>query len=118
MPYPKIKYTESNYKNVDSNTDDFSVGIIPIDGEHLAIHRFIACGADPGCYVVLVWDFGGDAQKIFVSTKGDVDITFDSSIGEYHFTGNGVKKLQILIRNDNDAASPIIGGRFEVIEVF
>lgn len=117
MPYPRIKYSESYYKNVDSNSDDFSTGVIPIEGEKIGIHRFIASGADPSCYVVLVWDFGGASQKIFASTKGDIDITFDSSIHDMHITGDGVKKLQIMIKNDNDSASPIIGGRFEAIEV-
>jgi hypothetical protein len=117
MTYPVIKYSETYYKNIDANTEDLSPGVTPANGEQLCIYRLILNGADPSAYVAIIWDRGGNAEKVFISSRGDVDLTFDSSCHDLHFTGDGSKKLQIVIINDNDSATPIIGGRFEVVGV-
>lgn len=108
---------ETFYKTVDESTEERSPGIAPANGKHVTVSRFRANGADPSAYVILVWDRGGDAEKIIASTKGDIDIRLNTSIQELHITGDGVKKFQICIINNDEITSPIIGGSYELVEV-
>lgn len=114
---PIIKYAERYYKSVSALDTDFSTGIIPANGEKIAIYNFRANGSEPTCYVALVWDYNGDEETFIASTKGDIDISFDCCESINQFTGDGSKKMQIMISNENITASPIIGGAFECIEV-
>lgn len=117
MTYPIIKYTDLYYDNVDALSEERSDGIIPENGEEIAVYRFRANGADPSAYVAMIWDRGGTEETILASTKGDIDIILDVENENYHFTGDGLKKLQICIINNGLSASPIIGGCVETIEV-
>lgn len=114
---PIIKYSELHYASFAANTVNLSTGICPQNDEEICVYRFRANGADPSAYVALIWDLYGDDEKTFVSTKGDVDVTFQSEVENYHVIGDGVKKLQIVVINDNDTATPIIGGAVEVLGV-
>ena len=114
---PRIKYSETKYMKVSANTTDSSGGTVIPNGEHISVYRFRANGADPSAYVILAWDYGGAAEKIFASTKGDIDIYFDVSIDDHHLTGDGSKKLQIIIVNDNSTETPTIGGQYETVQL-
>ena len=116
--YPQLAYAESIYKSVSALDADLSTGITPTNGQKIAVYRFRANGSEPTCYVALIWDRGGIEEKVIASTKGDIDLVFECSLRCCQFTGNGSRKLQIMISNDNLTASPIIGGAVEVIEVF
>lgn len=118
MPNPNIQAIGTYYKSVAANTVDACPGCVVPDGEQYAIYRFRANGADPSSYVALIWDHEGTEEKIICSTRGDVDLFFDTSIESEHLVGNGSKKLNIVITNNNDTASPVIGGSFELIKVY
>lgn len=112
-----INYYETKYKSVYALTTDTTGGITVPNGETVAIARFRANGSDPSCYIYLAWDIGGDEEFIVASTKGDIDIYFDVDLEDIQFTGNGTKKLKIVIENNNLTASPIVGGSVEVIKL-
>ena len=112
-----ISYSESLYEKVGAGEESSSDGAVIPNNEIISITRFRANGADPTAYVLLAWDWGGGDEKIFASTKGDVDLLFDSSNTDNQMTGDGVKKLQIIITNDNSTESPVIGGAYEATKV-
>lgn len=115
MTFPRISLEETFYAKVSASTELESDGVVIPDGETHAIYRFRANGADPNAYVRLVWDNGGDQEKIIASTKGDIDILFDTTGCTHCYTGNGTKKMSIVIENNNDTQSPYIGGEFEMV---
>lgn len=117
MGRPLISLQETIYKKVDANTEDASTGVVIPSGEKHSLHRFRANGADPNAYVRLVWDHGGEGQKVIASTRGDIDLNWDSADTAHHYTGDGSTKMQIVIENNNDSQSPFIGGEFEMIKV-
>lgn len=110
-------YSDLLYRKVSANSDEFSSGIVIPNNKKVGLYRYRANGADPNAYVFLVWDYGGTNEKIFSSTKGDIDLYFDFNNSNYQITGNGTSKLQIGLINDNDSISPIIGGQIECIGV-
>jgi len=112
-----IHYSETKYKSVAALTTDDAGGSVIPNGQKVAVCRFRANGADPLAYVLLAWDWGGAAEKVIASTKGDIDLIFDSTDPAAQFTGDGVKKLQMIIINDNNAATPIVGGAYEVTKL-
>lgn len=117
MTNPIISLSEIFYNKVQANSVVQSTGVIIPNGEKHAIFRFRANGSDPLSYVRLVWDHNGDQEKIFSSTKGDIDLIFDPSDESNIIDGNGVKKLSIVLENNTDSESPYIGGEFELIKV-
>ena len=117
MIEPIIAGHESIYKSVAAATLDVSTGVVVPNGETWAVYRFTANGADPNAYDYLVWDKDGGGEKIFSSTKGDIDRMFDSSLSDNQITGDGSKKLQIVIDNNNIIATPVVGGSFEAVKV-
>lgn len=106
-----IDHCETFYKKVIASTEDPSTGIAPTG--LFAISRFRANGADPSAYVALIWDFGGEGEKVIASTRGDIDLFFDTANPDVQFTGDGIKKMQVVIINDNPTQTPIIGGAWE-----
>lgn len=117
MTEPVKSFIETKYKSVPAYTVDTSGGFQIPNGEHHSIYRFRANGADHQCFVSLIWDYQGENEKIICSTKGDIDIFFDVSSQSEHLTGDGSKYLKIVIFNNTDSASPIVGGSFEMVEV-
>ena len=101
------------YKKVAAFTTDDDTSIVPPSGELIGISKFRATGSDPSTYVLLAYDFGGPNEKIFASTRGDVDYEFETSIASYQIIGDGIAKLGITIVNDSATESPIVGGSFE-----
>jgi hypothetical protein len=115
--YPVIAYSELKYKSVAALTTDTTGGITIPNGEVIALHRLRAAGVDPDVYVLLAWDWGGGSEKIFASTRGDIDTLFDTSQAANQVTGDGSKKIKIVIVNDSLLASPIVGGSIELVKV-
>jgi len=114
---PRLSFSETNYLKVAASTIYVSIGAEFPAGESHAVYKFRANGADPAAYVVLAWDWGGDAQKIFGSTKGDIEIIFETDNPDHIITGVAGKKLSIVIINDNTDETPIVGGEFETVKV-
>ena len=110
----RICYTDSLYKIVLPETIDLSTGVIIPNGQTIAITRFRANGFSIEAYVFLVYDYGGNSERIFSSTKGDIDIIFDTTNINTQIIGDGIAKLQIALVNNSLTDSPIIGGAFEV----
>ena len=110
----RINYTEMHYKKVTATTEDTSTGTVIPDGETIYVSRLRSNGASDKAYVVLIYDNGGPSEKIFSSSKGDIDIIFDSTNPDNQITGNGTAKLQLCLINDDTALSPIIGGAYEL----
>jgi hypothetical protein len=115
--YLASDYKDLFYKKVAALSDELSTGIIIPNSEKVGLYRFRANGSDPSAYVVLVWDLNGDTEKIFVSTKGDVDLFFDVNNEAYQITGNGTKKFNILLINNGVTESPHIGGDVDLMKV-
>jgi len=114
---PRVVGSECKYKRVAASTTCTSGGLVVPNGETWAVYRWQANGADPSAYVALVWDYDGAGETIFSSTKGDVHLHFDVSQPIYQVTGDGVKKLQIVIYNDHTSETPIIGGCIEAVKI-
>lgn len=112
-PY-RIDYSESKYLGVSSLSTDTSGGTVFPNNQIVVISRFRANGVAPDQYVRLVWDDGGANEKIFCSTRGDVDLYFDTSNPDMRITGDGSKSLKIILVNAGSSLSPVFGGAYEV----
>lgn len=115
--FGKSDYNQTKYLSVAGSTTNDDGGVVIPNGEKVGVFRFRANGSDPTAYVCLAWDWGGDSEKIFTSTKGDIDIYMDVSSDINTVTGNGVKKLCVVIINDGMLASPIVGGSFDAVKI-
>jgi len=121
MVNPIISYSETKYKKVSGSTTDSTDGKTVTNGQKITVWKFRANGADngsnPHAYVRLVWDHGGAAETIISSTKGDIEVLFDTTNLDNQFTGDGTKKMSIIIENNNTSESPVIGGAFELVNI-
>lgn len=116
--YPRVDYRESKYTQVAANTVDDTGGSIIPNGETVALYRAVMDGADPSAYVSIVYCYGDPTdEKIFISTRGDVDIKYDISLADVQVTGNGTCKIKLIITNDNTDQTPVIGGFYEVLKI-
>jgi len=113
----KVDYTQRKYKQVSSLTIDTEGGVVLADGETVGINRFTGSGAEPDVYVALAFAWGTGSEKIISSSRGDVDSMFDISLLDNQVTGDGVNKLQIVLINNTNVASPVVGGYFEAVKV-
>ena len=76
--------------------------VIP-DTEVWEIQGFMGQAAyDPNIQVCLVWDRGGAGEKLIISTHGDLNTKVNRQV-----TGDGVKKLAIVLDNLTNSASAI-----------
>ena len=106
-------YSETKFVQANANSTDTSGGVVIPNGKVIALTKVRLTGADPSCYSMLVFDWGGDDEKIFMSTKDTFVDEFNICCGEYQITGDGSAKLAIIIENNNDAQSPHVGGTWE-----
>jgi hypothetical protein len=99
--HSRAKYeTVSSY---DSSYDDY----VPDNGEELEIRSFTGAAAYlDDTTVKLVWDRDG-TPEIIVATHGDVHILM-----AHKLTGDGSKKLSLVLENDTSSAH-VIGGSWE-----
>lgn len=114
---PRIAFDERFYRKIDALSELTSTGFVVPNGESYGIYHFRANGSDPSCYVVLAFDYGGTSEDIFASTKGDISIINQDFCDCNVITGDGVKKLQIVLINNSDAQSPYIGGYVELVKI-
>lgn len=100
--------SDSIYQEVAALTEVTSE-MIPANGVSWEIQSFTGNGAyDASVTVKLVWDFGGGGETVLVSTHGDlVDRLRNDQV-----TGDGVKKLAIVLDNQSNTAQTI-GGQYE-----
>ena len=108
-----IDYSQTKYAAVDASTTDDAGGVVITNGQTISIFKVRGNGSDPNAYFILAWDWGGAAEKILASTRGDIDLTLDPSNTNNQVTGNGTKKLSIILVNDSVVTSQIIGGAWE-----
>ena len=109
-----IDFSEIHYEKVPGTTTKKSTGIVPADGQKVVVTKIRLSGSgDPKAYSQLIWDHGGGAEKVLASTRGDVEYAIDSSNSDFHITGDAVKKLQIVIENEDGTQSPMVGGSYE-----
>lgn len=114
---PRIAFDERFYRRVDALSEDISEGFTPALGEKYGLYHFRASGSDPSCYVILAWDYGGESEDVFSSTKGDISLTNETFCDCNVIEGDGVKKLQIVLINNTESQSPYIGGYVELIRI-
>ncbi len=114
---PRIAFDERFYKKVDALSEELSTGFVPGNGEKYGLYHFRGNGSDPSCYVLLVWDYGGESEDVFSSTKGDISLTNETFCDCNVITGDGIKKMQIVLVNNTDVQSPYIGGYVELIKI-
>lgn len=113
----RLMFDERFYKKVPAYSELISTGCVVPNGVSYGFYHFRANGSDPSCYVVLAWDYGGETEDIFASTKGDITITNETFCDCNVMTGDGVKKLQIILINNGETESPYIGGYVELVKI-
>lgn len=120
MPYLGVEnkwsvdYSESKYVQVSANSVDNDGGTTIPSGQMVAVTRVRANGIDPNIYVSIVFDYGGASEKIISSTRGDVDSHLDPNLWSNQVIGDGAKKIKVIIVNDSNTESPVVGGAYEV----
>ena len=93
------------YKAVSGNTEDYSAEVIP-DGVTWEVVSWNG-SANPNrdTHVCLIWDYDSENEEIFaltyMSEKRDVN---------RQFTGDGTKKLAIVLVNDSGEAEKLGAG--------
>ena len=112
-----VDYTENKYLQVAATSVDTTGGTVIPNGETIFVSSLRLNGADPEAYVMLTWDWGGGSQKIIASTRGDIVLTPLSTNINAQFTGDGSKKIQIIIDNNNSTQTPFIGGEYELTKL-
>lgn len=113
----KPDYSESKYKQVPLSTTDTDGGIEVPNGALVGVQWFTANGASPDAYVILAFDWGGANEKIFGSTRGDIDGAVDPHDPVNQFTGITGKKIKLILVNDAGVQSPMIGGKYQLVKV-
>ena len=107
-------YSFTKYMQVNALSEDATGGFVIPNGQTVGMVKFVAAGADPEAYVLFSYCWGdGAKQKIFATTKGDVNIDFDHRDPVNQVTGDGVCRLTVTIANGNATQTPFIGGHME-----
>ena len=109
-----VDHTETHFKQVASESEEISTGIVIPNGELVGIKRFKGVGLGPASWTALVWDRGGVNEKIFGIIQTSDEINYDISLAANQVTGDGVKTLQVLLTNDTQQ-SAALGGLFEAV---
>jgi len=115
IPTPTLPdYSDIFYGEVESESEESSVGVVIPNGQTIGVLRFKGNGQDPSAFIMLVYDKGGVGEKIFGVIMTDADTLYDTSLPYAQVTGNGVASLQIVSTN-NSTKSATIGGLFEAV---
>lgn len=105
--------SETKYKNVFASTEDNGGGVVIPNGEKWAPKRIRLNGASPDVFVSVIFDHGGPSERVFISSRGDIDAEIDPyEETSMQITGDGSKKVIILITNNGLTQSPLVGGSF------
>ena len=103
--------SSSHFKEVAASTEDDKSQVIP-DGETWEIYEFEGSALfDPNCHVRLVWDYGGGGEELLYFTAGNI-----KTIINKQFTGDGVKKLSIVLINNSGSAC-VLGGCYNAYKL-
>jgi hypothetical protein len=95
------------YATVVALSEEVHETIVP-NGETWSVVHFIASGAYlDDTSVALYWDRGGAGEVLLAASHGDARIPIFETV-----TGDGSKKLSIVLVNDT-SASRIMGGRWD-----
>jgi len=93
------------YKAVTGNTEDYSVEVIPNDQAWEIVSWNGSANPNRDTHVCLIWDYDTANAEIFaltyMSEKRDIN---------RQFTGNGTKKLAIVLVNDSGEAEKLGAG--------
>ncbi len=115
LPTPiLVDHTETFFEQVPSESESLSPGIVVGNGDLVGIKRFKGVGFGPGAWCALVWDRGGAGEKIFGLFQSSDEIEYDISVAANQITGDGVKKLQVLLTNDTQQ-SAALGSLYEAV---
>ncbi len=99
-------------QEVAATDEAISDTVIP-DGETWEITRFAGSAAYlDDTIVCLVWDRGGGGEEIITCTHGDQNLAYNEE--SVQRTGDGVKKLAIVLTNDTGVAR-IMSGCWEAL---
>ncbi len=89
----------SHYAAVAALGEESVNDVIP-NGDTWVVRRFIGAGAFiDDAHVCLVWDQGGAGETILRATHGDMDLREI----EHRLTGDGTKKLALVLTNDTNS---------------
>lgn len=108
MAVPQLK---EYLKSVSGLTEDYTEWTIP-NGETWEIGEWWG-SANPqtDCYVAIIWDYGG-ADDLIALTHSEQRRRIDQQ-----FTGDGSKKLAVVLKNFTLSAEALAGGfDYKVIE--
>ncbi len=107
-----MRIDRNKYEAVASGTAVTDDVIVP-DGESWEIRTFTGNAAYVSDVAVcLVWDRGGSAEEVLAATHGDATITVGREI-----TGDGTKKLSIMLDNQSSETHTIGAGYTGVVLV-
>lgn len=109
---PPIDFSELKFKKVAASEIDETGCVVIPNGQKIAMYR-IRMDGDPETSVRIVWDHDGGAEKIFGSTEGDVDSILDVDDTVNQITGDGTKKMCVIIENNSPSQSEVRGGSWE-----
>ena len=99
-------------QEVAASSEAISDTVIP-DGETWEITRFAGSAAYiDDTIVCLVWDRGGGGEEIITCTHGDQNLEYNEEAVQR--TGDGIKKLAIVLTNDTGVAR-IMSGCWEAL---
>jgi hypothetical protein len=99
---------DSLYVEVATMSSESSDQVVP-NNETWEINHFCGNAAYlDDAYSALVWDYGGAGEEILIATHGDIDTGGLS----FQVTGDGSKKLSIVLVNDT-AAGRVLGAHWE-----
>ena len=113
-----IDYSETKYKTISGGSEDLTGGVVIPNGQKIGlINVRVNGGLSTGIRVMVVFDYNGLSEKIFCSSSGDVNAKFDPTSLTNQVIGDGIKKLMIVLINDDLTMSPIIGGAFTATKV-
>jgi hypothetical protein len=79
---------------VDANTEDYD-SVTPADGVVWEISSFAGSASGLDTHVALIWDYLGGSEEILALAH-----TSDKHRVDEQITGDGTKKLALVLRND------------------
>ena len=102
----------SYFDDVLSLQEKSSSEVIP-NGSTIEVRRFVGAGVyDSNSFASLIWDYGGLNEEIIVFTSGDKEVQLNRK-----FTGDGIKRIAIVMTNGNISGIARLGAFAEYLMV-
>lgn len=105
-----IDHSSEIFQSVPASSATYEDQIIPNGETWIVQHVSGAAAFSPDVRVLIVWDRGGANEEILFATHGDSTKEIDREL-----TGDGSKKLSIVLENDL-AEAATIGGSYVAVE--